>query len=152
MILNLGGEFINYECEDEIGQTMLLRCSVGNGYGLNPYNIKLLIDRGANLMARDPKGDTCLHLALESVRNPRRVSEKASLLFMVKAGADVYAVNDKGISVSDVAYTFNKRDQYKNLGTYRGDLWDEVLTECGYDATGFAKTFEGAILTNGFRN
>lgn len=141
MFLNLGGEFINFECRDSWGKTMLLRCSVGNGYGLNPYNIKLLIDRGANVMARDIEGNTCLHLAIKSVRSRGRVLDKTSLLFMVKAGADVYATNHYGYSVSDIAYTSIGTYRSSNLGTYVGDLWDEVLTECGYDAARFREDF-----------
>lgn len=146
MILNLGGEFINLECKDERGRTMLLRCSRGLGYCLGSDSIKLLIDRGANVMARDFWGDTCLHLALDSVRCPGRgpkgVSEKRSLLLMVKAGADVYATNNKGMSVSDVAYISNHFNHSYNLGIYRGELWDEVLTECGYDAACFREDFQ----------
>ena len=137
----MGNEFINYEAKNRYGQTVLLRCSNGCGYGLNAPCIRLLIDHGASVMAKDNCGRTCLHYALDSLRNPSQVSEKESLLLLVKAGADVYAVDDNGISVSDVTYTRSDYDKMFNLGTYRGDLWDEVLTECGYDATLYRGNF-----------
>lgn len=141
MILNLGGEFINYEGEEVDGETMLLLCARGFGRGPNSHTIKLLLDRGARVTARDSEGWTCLHYALDSIRDPGNVSEKGSLLLMIKAGADVYATDHYGKSVSDVAYNSHLYDKIFNLGTYRGDLWDEVLTECGYDAAWFREEF-----------
>lgn len=130
MILNLGGEFINYEGRDKYGQTMLLHSSLGLGHTLSPHCIKMLLDHGASVTARNNAGETCLHLALDGILFPVETSEKDSLLLLVKAGADVYATDYSGISVSDVA---NIRE--RNKGAYRRDLWDEVLTECGYDPT-----------------
>lgn len=133
MILNLGGEFINYEGRDKYGRTMLLYSSQGVGYSLNPHCIKILLDRGASVTARNNYGETCLHLALEWIRFPVNTSEKDSILLLVKAGADVYATDYSGISVSDVANISTFSDRKRNRGTYRIDLWDEVFTECGYD-------------------
>lgn len=133
MILNLGGEFVNYEGKVKYGRTMLLYSSQGFGQGLNPRCIKILLDRGASVMARNNWGETCLHLALRSIRIPESSLEKDSVLLLVKAGADVYATDYHGISVSDVANTSDSVDRRKDLGTYRRDLWDEVLTECGFD-------------------
>lgn len=130
MILNLGGEFINYEGRDKYGQTMLLYSSQGVGDGLEPHCIKMLLDHGASVTARNNFGETCLHLALYWLRFPVETLEKDSLLLLVKAGADVYAKDYSGISVSDVA---NRRE--RNGYAYWRDLWDEVLTECGYDPT-----------------
>lgn len=130
MILNLGGEFVNYEGRDKYGQTLLLYSSMGFGYGLQPHCIKMLLDHGASVTATNNFGETCLHLALDWLRFPEKTSEKDSLLLLVKAGADVYATDYSGISVSDVA---NKRERIR--GAYTRDLWNEVLTECGYDPT-----------------
>lgn len=112
---------------------MLLYSSQGFGQGLNPDCIKILLDRGASVMARNNWGETYLHLALRSIRIPESSLEKDSLLLLVKAGADVYATDYHGISVSDVVNTSDSVDRRKDLGTYRRDLWDEVFTECGYD-------------------
>lgn len=133
MILNLGEEFVNYEGKDNDGHNMLLFSSVGCGYGLNPDFIKILFDRGASVMARGNRGESCLHLALQLVRCPEKSSEKDSLLLLVKAGADVYATDYSGMSVSYVAINSSDWKRGFNLGAYRRDLWDEVLTECGYD-------------------
>ena len=133
MILNLSGEFINYEGRDKYGRTMLLYSSQGVRYSLNPHCSKILLDRGASVTARNNYGETCLHLALEWIRFPVNTSEKDSLLLLVKAGADVYATDYSGKSVSDVANISTFSDRKRNRSIYRIDLWDEVLTECGYD-------------------
>lgn len=122
MILNLGGEFVNYEGKVKYGRTMLLYSSQGFGQGLYPDCIKILLDRGASVMARNNWGETYLHLALRSIRIPESSLEKDSLLLLVKAGADVYATDYHGISVSDVVNTSDSVDRRKDLGTYRRDL------------------------------
>lgn len=129
MILNLGGEFINYEGRNKNGETLLLLSSLGLASGLQSPFIKMLLDHGASVKARDNLGKTCLHLALSSLRNPEKTSEKDSLLLLVKAGADVYATDYSGISVS------NQTSHWPDISAYRRNLWDEVLTECGYDPT-----------------
>lgn len=146
MVLNLGGEFINCENRDEAGHTLLLLCAEGYGCGIDSQCIKALLDRGASIKARDNRGWTCLHCAMSAINCPgRRDSEKVSVLLMVKAGANVYATDDNGISVSHMAYTPNDWDRFCNLGSYRGELWDEVLTECGYDAAWFREDYRNAL-------
>lgn len=142
MILNLGGEFINYEGKDKYGRTMLLFSSQSLEYALKPHFIKVLLDRGASVMARNIFGQTCLHLVLESIRFPEINSDKVSVSLLVKAGADVYAKDKNGMSVSDVAYTPFFVGRSYNLGTYRRHLWDEILTECGYDPAAFHGQFQ----------
>jgi hypothetical protein len=54
------------------------------------------------------------------------------LKFLISKGANPFAVDNEGMSVSDYAY--NKRyDQYRFLGSYRGDLWDAALAQSGLD-------------------
>lgn len=130
MILNLGGEFTDCEGRDKHGQPMLLYSSQDVGYGLEPHCIEMLLDHGASVTARTNFGETCLHLFLDWLRFPVETSEKHSLLLLVKAGADVYATDHCGISVSDVANR-RKRNRY----AYKRDLWDEILTECSHDFT-----------------
>lgn len=102
MILKLGGEFINYEGRNKNGETLLQLSSKGLGPGLQPHLIKTLLDHKASVTARNNFEETCLHLALKNLRNPGDISEQDSLLLLVKAGADFYATDYRGISVSDV--------------------------------------------------
>lgn len=73
LILNLGGEFVNYKGKDEYGQTMLPCSSQGFWDGLNPHCIKILLDRGASVMARNKLGETYLHLPFDRFAFQRAV-------------------------------------------------------------------------------
>lgn len=97
----------------------------------------MLLDHGASVTARDNYGNTCLHHALDTLRYPEKTSEKDSLLLLVKAGADVYATDYSGISVSHVANmtSRNIHAPIEDRTAYKRYLWHEVLTECGYDPT-----------------
>jgi hypothetical protein len=90
--------------------------------------IFLLLQRGADIRITNHYGDTCLHIILGS-RHARWISDrcyreelKDILMCMVTAGADVFASNRKGETISQAA-------------CWNGhvDLWREVLGECGYD-------------------
>lgn len=63
-----------------------------------------------------------MHLALGSIRRPEKSSEKDSLLLLVKPGADVYATDYRGVSVSDVAKNSSSWGRRFKVGTYRRDL------------------------------
>ena len=104
----------------------------------------MLLNRGANPNASDRFHDTCLHkilafndaydveeletLAMWLGENRgydpfcRRKDLKDMLMLLVLSGADVTAVNDKNLSVSDIAEANN------NI-----ELWREVLEHCGFD-------------------
>lgn len=100
---------------------------------MNAHCIKSLLDRGANVRAKDNYKSTCLHLALESCRGVRPIC-KDTLLLLVQAGADVYATDKDFNSVSDIAYCGSP--YYKDI-SYAGHVWEYVLTACGYDAEWF---------------
>jgi len=64
-----------------------------------------------------------LPIESELQRKAKRKAElKDILLLMITAGADVCAVNDCGITVSDVAHQFG-----------HCQIWTDVLEACGYD-------------------
>lgn len=100
--------------------------------------IALLLCRGADVSRRDQVGNNCLHLAMDyfPLVAPSQVHSKGEyariirqhlelediLMLLVTAGADVYAIDDFGISISEVAI---------NRGHQK--LWETVLTSCGYD-------------------
>ncbi|KAK3900087.1 hypothetical protein C8A05DRAFT_17566, partial [Staphylotrichum tortipilum] len=53
------------------------------------------------------------------------------VIFLVSRGADVWATDCTGRSVSHVVYSPTVTDKY--LGSYRRDLWDLALAANGYD-------------------
>jgi hypothetical protein len=87
----------------------------------------LLIERGADPNVRDNEGDSCLHILMSSKHLPERhLAEKELpdiLMVLVTGGADVFATNDYGDTVSDVAI----RSGYRYI-------WKQVLGDCGYNA------------------
>ncbi|OQV01081.1 Ankyrin repeat-containing protein isoform 1 [Cladophialophora immunda] len=99
--------------------------------------IAFLISRGADPCYRSKEGDTYLHQIFNSVRDrgPGGVYEslvtknhdgelKDLLMLLITAGADVFAVNAFGKSVSKMA-----------LKTGHSVEWKEALEECGYDVS-----------------
>jgi hypothetical protein len=96
--------------------------------------MRLLLRNGASLLQRNRHGQTCLHTLLGR-RQSTIPTVRGCLLFLVQNGADVRAVDNYGRSVSSIAY---RNDQ--KYGCLTGDLWDSVLSECGYDIRQFRKT------------
>jgi hypothetical protein len=95
--------------------------------------IALLLVRGADFSQRDAGGNNCLHIVMHWNRDKllyygrTMVSEtydelRDILTLMITAGADIYAINEEGATVSEVAYA---------EGHYQ--IWAEVLETCGYD-------------------
>ncbi|KAB5567032.1 ankyrin repeat-containing domain protein [Coniochaeta sp. 2T2.1] len=85
---------------------LLLRCS--GDYPATTESLALLLDRGADIRARDGVGRTCLHLPLLSEDlHPVRYRKCSSpddvrkaLRLLIRRGADVYAVDSDGCSAS----------------------------------------------------
>lgn len=99
-----------------------------------------LVNRDANIDARDNTGAACLHIAIENAKRPLS-GELEALAYLVDQGADVYATTTEGVSVSEVAYTTSSTDVVYRLGSYRGDLWDAVLAVGGYDVACFRRSW-----------
>lgn len=123
------------------GRTPLLQSALNLGAGYSKEMFSLLCERGANVLAKDFEGDTCLHLCLNfaatqvgqgSGNSPDVERERDALIYLVSQGADVKATNLWGRTVSDIVYSFLPQDRL--VGSYRRDLWDAVLVICGYDA------------------
>lgn len=101
-------------------------------YGPSARKFKLLLDRGADIKARDHFGRNCLHMAVMTAGRPiegDREMEAISLL--IQRGADIFNVDNSGCSIFDTAYACD-HDCISFLGGYRGDLWDAALSRCGY--------------------
>lgn len=100
----------------------------------------LLLTRGADLHARDNLGRTCLHISILNAPF-REKREFLSLVYLINSGADVFAVDNAGESVSDYAYSPTLDDKCFGLGGYRGDLWDAALVRCGYGIYGMREKY-----------
>ena len=96
--------------------------------------IALVLNRGANAKARNHQGETCLHLDFSGhkhfegdcsyLTNKLKIhyarETKDILILMMSAGADVCAVDERDISVSDAA-----------IRSGQEILWTEALKYCG---------------------
>ena len=108
--------------------------------------IRFLLERNADVTERDSDGRTCLHLCVSLVRDAlvwtfdlHRMMKQYSMgiIVLIKHGADVYAKDHDGRSVSDVAYAAQPWDYTGELGSVQGDVWDFALASCGYDILTF---------------
>ena len=91
------------------------------------------------MTAKNYYGDMCLHHVVSNASNwPSHpaitAAVKNSLVLLIQAGADVYAKNDKGCSVSARAYSLHSPCAIRHV-------WEEALSDCGYDATWFREDF-----------
>ena len=82
----------------------------------------LLIQRSADIHACDADGKNCLHILMENGGPTHREQMYDVLMVLLTAGADVFATTKCGRTVS----YFARKHGY-------GDLWRQVLEECGYD-------------------
>jgi hypothetical protein len=133
--------FINLNCTDanDFGLSPLLQ--IVKDYGLFtwdnidiPDKTALLLARGADVSQRDAEGNNCLHLVMCWFRDPPQLyidSDRFSdpydglrdlLTLMITAGADIYAINEAGTTVSEVAHAEG-----------HWQIWAEVLETCGFD-------------------
>ena len=102
-----------------------------------PDKIALLLSRGANVGARNHRGETSLHVLFlyhstrdegsrwydDEARTQLYLSETIDILvLMCTAGADVCAIDDQGRSVSDAAF-----DSGQEVA------WTKALKYCGID-------------------
>jgi hypothetical protein len=110
----------------------------GSGYSYSPDapdTIALLLTRGADVRQRDADGNNCLHIMMQWDRD-RLLRRHPDAMFyetyddlrdiitlMITAGADIYAINEAGTTVSEVAHAKG-----------HCQVWAEVLETCGYDA------------------
>lgn len=99
--------------------------------------LSLLLRNGSSIDDRDDRGFNCLHVLFgDWCKRPFEENRQLALIFLVSQGADVRARDNRGLSVSDLAYR-KSCVEAPGLGSYRGDLWDSVLAACGYDIREF---------------
>ena len=101
----------------------------------------------ALLLRRQGKGglpmqdlNGCLHFAILGSHYAELDEMKAALILLIRGGADVYARDRRGRSVSDIACSKETKWKYPP-GHYRCNhdmplrkIWTEALNACGYDA------------------
>ncbi|KAI0098058.1 ankyrin repeat-containing domain protein [Nemania sp. FL0031] len=135
--------------KDYLGQTILLnacqpRYYLAPGcYLVSPeMHIKFLLDQGSSIQDRGCDGSNCLHLFFRSDLFGRLHQDWTdALVYLVRHGADVFASDNSGTTVSQIAYAENTccnwQESYCWCGSYRGDLWDFILHLCGYNILDF---------------
>jgi hypothetical protein len=118
-------------------------CNAGNTPAWLPTSpeewVKVFLIQGCRIDDRCSIG-TCLHMFFRSpIHRPSEVDWQKALIRLVNGGANVYAVDDWGKSVSEIAFANLVCAELSNsdLGSYRGDLWDSVLHACDYNIADF---------------
>ncbi|TGJ81434.1 hypothetical protein E0Z10_g7345 [Xylaria hypoxylon] len=102
-----------------------------------------VLDAGVNVHLHDYRGQSCLHTCLQTAKLQFRRSHNLirsqfhAIKLLIERGANVYAVNLDGESVSELAYI--EMSGYSFCGGLVGDLWDAALQSCGYDIAKFRK-------------
>ena len=82
----------------------------------------------------------CLHLAILGSKYVDLDEMKAALILLIRGGADVYARDRSGHSVSDIAcskdtkWTNVQRWNRCNHDLLLREIWTEALSACGFDA------------------
>ncbi len=138
MVFDLGSLLIDTNCIIEDQPPLLHLCRGGRW---TEASFDLLIRRGADISSRNPRGETCLHLCLQREMGVWRCSQAlAALVYLVQCGADVFAIDNFGSSVSDVAYAHEDNiDDYHRDSSIVGDVWDAALASCGYSIVEFRR-------------
>jgi hypothetical protein len=135
----LSGTIVDLEERNAQGETVLLQF-LSAGYGLNISIFEMFLAKGPDLSARDYYGNTCLHKLLQSANCT--INNFKILVSLIRAGADVFAVNFDGKSVSGTTYFSDNR--YWKMKY----MWEAALTVCGYDIAQFNGDVRANIKSN----
>jgi hypothetical protein len=126
---------------DESGQTPLLVACEWSHPSFLTATLEYLLKKGSSIHARDKIGRGCLRTLLQNTYGYHRYNygerEGASafmdsLTLLIDAGADVFAADSEGLSVSQYAY---------QVRSAIGDIWDAALSLCGYNITNIRRGF-----------
>ncbi|KAK3942476.1 hypothetical protein QBC46DRAFT_447683 [Diplogelasinospora grovesii] len=112
-------------------------------------NLSVPIKLGANVRARDQTGKTCLHTCFQRLLWLNEASQdcmrnlRSKLVFLLQNGADIFARDLEGNTVSSIAYNYETRCAKGSwdLGSSVGDVCDPVLAECGFNASEFRRGY-----------
>lgn len=105
--------------------------------------VALLLSRGSDPNSRDNLGISSLHHCIKSSKLHTCFDE---LILLINAGADVHAVDYFGESITSYAYQIPVETDWEYRRTTirsgnRGNIWEEALTACGYDAAAFRQAY-----------
>lgn len=112
----------------------LLACE--GGY-FTVEKLALLLQRGASVHDRDRYGNTCLHLCQSLIGNRIKINRgklseiRDALIYLIQQGADIFAKNLGGESVSYTVYNdVDLPDKWHRR--IREHVWECALANCGY--------------------
>ncbi|OIW24632.1 ankyrin [Coniochaeta ligniaria NRRL 30616] len=139
---------------DHMDRTPLLRvCQNGHDSQRQIQQLAFLLSKGCSISDVDYYGFNCLQVFFTNAPSPEAGSLRDFLVYLVGQGADVYATDRLGRSVSQLAYSKTCWSEMAVLGSYCGDLWDAVLDLCGYSVLEFRKGYpRRAIYTRSPRS
>ncbi|KAF4630217.1 hypothetical protein G7Y89_g7925 [Cudoniella acicularis] len=123
ILLNYANHFVHINQElPKNGNTLLLASAATGNYD-NIDIVSFLLDHGANTQHKDIKGNSCLHIVfLRYQPHPRKLWwARRALQLMLAAGADPYAYNYNGDTVTEGV----------GEGHETWEFWEEVVGSCG---------------------
>ncbi|KAJ9602490.1 hypothetical protein H2200_013033 [Cladophialophora chaetospira] len=153
LILDNPIPFVELEARDIDGNTPLLRAADFAATRSDSWRIlNSLLTSGANIYARSLNDANCIQVLVRNLFDfpgaDRYLEVQTCLVLLIQAGADVHAFDEKGISIFDIAY----RDCPGLCSAYLGDIWDSVLSICGYDIREARKGFHRVAAYRTFGN
>lgn len=136
IFFNHSAPFFSLETKiDASGSTPLL--SLCGGTFARIDKIQFLLNRGADVHARDKNGKSCLHLIYASAVH--KTGKREIISFLIDSGADIFARDFNDESVSEARYSKDGQSLLGSPGSSDGDIWDNVLARQGYNIAEFRK-------------
>ena len=141
MTLNLSGDFFDLEALNRQSEpTIWNDFRPRESHSVLMECILFLLDRGKDPNFAFRGGVSFLHIAVRGYDNDCACGNV--MVRLIHAGADIHAVDDGGLSVTEMAYTYNSSDEGRcDFIGYRGARWDEALTKYGYNVALFHEKF-----------
>ncbi|KAH6961929.1 hypothetical protein BKA56DRAFT_177476 [Ilyonectria sp. MPI-CAGE-AT-0026] len=108
--------------------------------------LQFLINRGADIYARDEFGRTCLHIWAKSNNGrylrPSKGWEpmRDAIIYLIQCSKDLLWTDYRGSTLSYAAYETDVANMEFESGAV-GDIWDRVLAELGEDVSEFRQSF-----------
>lgn len=134
--LDHSAPFFSIETElDDAGLTPLLSLCAHSSTYID--KIQFLLNRGADVHARDKNGKSCLHLI--DIGGVHQTEKREIISFLIDSGADIFARDFDDVSVSEARYSPDSRSSMGSTGSSNGDIWDNVLARRGYNIAEFRK-------------
>ncbi|MBE3044004.1 ankyrin repeat domain-containing protein [Candidatus Bathyarchaeota archaeon] len=131
------------------GENPFLLICKGGRYSVEKFEI--VLQRGASVHDRDSDGNTCLHLCVwldDQLDHSEVIGARDGQIYLIQRGADPFAENLYGDSVSQEAYDkLSSVHAPLHIQRLSEDVWDCVLANCGYDIDDFRTRPRRAVYT-----